>query len=466
MKCSNAIRHRPYIPVSRPDDAKKPYICRAAPDENGFSFDWIDGGSGPARALFYRVRGAEEYRTVPLSSHRVRVDGLEKETEYEFFVRASDGEESNIRLVKTGKNPDGAVVVNYLHPEDTQYIFSGKHLCSPSLVRLPSGRLLAGMDVFGANMGQNLVILYRSDDDGDTWDYLCELSPFYWASTFVHRGKLYVLGLSTEYGNLQITCSEDEGVHFSSPVTLLFGANTLCAVGGPHRAPMQVTAYRGRLYTSVEYGSWTSGGHIPSVLSIDEDDDLMVPENWNLAEFLPYEGRWKEQTGTQGNTIEGNLTVLPDGKLYNVMRWKRREALLLEVDTKNPDARLIYRGVLPMPVTTSMFRVLPFKGGYLLVSNHLPDGEETDMRRPYRNVLSVYYSKDFEKWEFVSDVVDYGGRSDAYYGFQYPCALVEGDTLLVLVRSAYNGAPSFHDSNYSLFFKVDLKGAIARQTDR
>ena len=42
-------------------------------------------------------------------------------------------------------------------------------------------------------------------------------------------------------------------------------------------------------------------------------------------------------------------------------------------------------------------------------------------------------------------------------GFQYPVFLFEGDdTLLVLSRTAYNDAHTFHDANYQTFYRVKL----------
>ncbi len=58
------------------------------------------------------------------------------------YVERADGSgaRSETRLVRVGFVP--GKVINYLHPEDTAYAFSGTSVDSPSLVKLPTGRLI------------------------------------------------------------------------------------------------------------------------------------------------------------------------------------------------------------------------------------------------------------------------------------------------------------------------------------
>lgn len=358
-------------------------------------------------------------------------------------------------MLRTGPIPEGATVINYLHPEDGQYDFSGKFLCSPSLARTKSGRLIAGMDVFGSRMSQNLTILFKSEDDGRTWRYLTDLYPFYWASLFYYRDMLYILGLTTEYGNLQIACSEDEGETWSTPVNLFYGSNFVCKYGGVHRAPMQVTHYNGRLYTSCEYGCWEMGSHLPAVLSIDENADLMDPENWVRSEFLPFSGEWKEAAhGKQLDTMEGNIVRGPDGNLYNYMRWGLGSYLRLRVNEQDPEAPLEFAGIFEAPVSNSMFRIIPAGGKYIMVTNRKTPPAEKFNRRIHRNVLSVFETDDMEHFKLIKDIVNREEEDPAEIGFQYPAFLYENGEILLVVRSAFNGAENSHNANYSLFFRV------------
>lgn len=455
MRGNDTIHQHPYIPLNCPEDLKKPFICRLSPFETGFEGEFLDNfAPESAHTLFLRKRGSEDaYRTIALSDTAFTVSGLEKETEYEFFIESDKGEKSHTRLLRTTALPAGSTVINYLHPEDTQYAFSGRFLCSPSLARLPDGTLVAGMDLYGNHMPQNLTLLFSSHDDGKTWRYLNDLYPFYWGSLFTHKGVLYILGLTTEYGNLQIASSKDGGHTWSRPTVLFYGSNLLCKNGGMHRAPMHVVSHGGRLWTTCEYGCWEKGSHLPAVLSIGEDEDLIVASNWALTGFLPFEGAWREASeGRQRDTMEGNIVLTPDGEMQEILRWSLGKALVLKV--KAPEEPLEFEELRTMPVSSSMFRILPYKEGYLMVTNRKGDNVKTIEDAPYRNVLSLFTSKDLRNWDLKEDVVNAGNEDPMKIGFQYPCPLLEGDTLYLNVRSAFNNADNFHNSNTMLFWKI------------
>ena len=140
MKGSNRLYHHPYIPLDHPQDHLRPYICRLAPDDQGFSLEWMSAHAGD-HLLHIGKRNEAFERILPLSGNTIRVDGLENDTEYACYIEDEKGLRSNVRLIRTGEIPGGAVVVNYLHPEDGQYAFSGQYLCSPSLARRPDDTL-------------------------------------------------------------------------------------------------------------------------------------------------------------------------------------------------------------------------------------------------------------------------------------------------------------------------------------
>ena len=82
------------------------------------------------------------------------------------------------------------------------------YLGSPSLVRLSDGAILASHDYFGAGCPRNmeaeehLTSIYRSENDGLTWDNITHVSGAYWSSLFTLGETVYLLGTSAQYGSI------------------------------------------------------------------------------------------------------------------------------------------------------------------------------------------------------------------------------------------------------------------------
>ena len=206
MKGSSTWSYRPYRPFLT--EVGDIYICRVVPQTDTIHFEWLSCGKA-SYEIYYRKRTEGEFNLWE-TTEKTECDivGLSNGAEYEFYVQSGD-KKSRIRLARCGASI--GTVVNYLHPEDEAYAFSGRYLCSPSLVRHPDGFLLASMDLFAADHPQNLTLIFRSDDDGKTWHYVSELMPCFWGKLFIHKGELYMLSCSTEYGDLLIGKSTDAG---------------------------------------------------------------------------------------------------------------------------------------------------------------------------------------------------------------------------------------------------------------
>ena len=458
MRGCNLIYHHPYTPPIYDWD-KKPYICRLAPNKNSFEFEWFDLVCSGDHTLTYWKKDANDKIRIPLNDFVVNINGLEENCEYEFYIESEKGVRSNTRIIRTCQVPEGATVINYLHPKDKQYDFSGNFLCSPGIVRTNSGRLIASMDIYGEP--QLLTLLFFSDDNGKSWRYLNDLYPFYWGTLFYYKEVLYIIGLTTEYGNFIISNSLDEGKTWSAPVTIFYGSNSQCKYGGFHRAPMPITIHNDRLYTSAEYGCWDMKSFIPCILSIHKDDDLMVPENWVRSEFLQFDGDWKKASNAgQGDTIEGNIVRFPDGNLYSCMRWKEGSYLKLKLNESDFEKAPDFCGIINAPVTDSMFKIIPYKDKYLFVTNHKTPAMDQYENCSHRNRLSIFETTDIEHFKLIKDVVNFENEDPKKFGFQYPCIILEGDELLMAVRSSFNNADTFHDTNYCLFFREKLPSSL------
>ncbi len=451
MKAHKNWSYAPYHPPFT--EVGEPYICRVVPTVDSISFDWLSTGAESYR-VFCRVRNRGEFTQVCATADcTCTLSGLENGQEYEFYVEDGKGR-SRIRLAKCGFCV--GIVVNYLHPEDEAYDFSGRYLCSPSLVRHPEGYLLASMDVFAGNYPQNLTLIFRSDDDGKHWRYVTELLPCFWGKLFVHKGEVYMLGVSTEYGDLLIGKSSDGGKTFGEPTVLLRGSNGKAGNMGWQRTPFPLYEYQGRLWGSLDYGSWGKGYHAAAILSVSVDDDLLDADNWSFSEPLRYDPAWPGvAAGKSCGTLEGAI-VEKDGKLWDIMRYHAEGmwglVLCYEINTENPEAPLRFDHVIQFPCNHSKFEIFFHKGKYYSLANRILCFEKGNMR----NLLSLMVSDDCEHWEVRQDVIDYRDEDPEKIGFQYVDCLIEGDEMLFLCRTAMNGADSFHNANYSTFHRIEL----------
>jgi len=136
------------------------------------------------------------------------------------------------------------------------------YLGSPSIVRLPNGVLLATHDYFGQGSPRNrdgeeaLTSVYRSEDNGQTWQSITHIINCFWSSLFVHRGSIYILGTSQWFGSIVIRRSADGGHSWSHPADeqsgLLFRGSPGQDSPNYHCAPVPILRHGGRIYRAFE----------------------------------------------------------------------------------------------------------------------------------------------------------------------------------------------------------------------
>jgi hypothetical protein len=305
-----------------------------------------------------------------------------------------------------------------------------------------------------------LTQIYRSDDEGATWVYQCDIIHSWNGSLFANGDRLYFLNLYSDYSDLVISESKDEGKTWSQFTTIAKGESP--KGWGWHLASMQFFRHEGRIYHQLEYGHVAQYAkdskdlpegyillgdkpfdlaHHVSVLSADEDADLMNPESWTIAElYYP-----KETDPYQ--CIEGNIFVSPDGKMKNLLRTMRLGvSLLTEYDYKNPEKPVKFvKEVTNFPLSAiSKFDIKRDKetGTYIAFGNDLNYG---------RSRLIMCVSKDSENWDIVLEVANGFKEGNA---FSYPFWDFDGDDILLMSRTAYNGAVNQHDTNTILLHRI------------
>ena len=453
MNGCTAWSYRPYRPFLR--DMGDIHICRIAPGKDRIHLEWLDIGA-EEYAVYYGKREEPGFHLcVKTQTPQCDLPDLETDADYTFYVAAGK-KRSCARMAHTGETV--GTVVNYLHKEDPYFDFSGNFLCSPSFIRHPEGYLLSSMDVFGKGTPQNLTIILRSDDDGKTWYYVTDLYPCFWGKLFLHKGDVYMLACSTEYGDLLIGRSKDGGMTFDSPVTLLRGSNGKAGNTGVHKNPQPVVNHCGRLWCTLEWGSWGAGYHAPMVMSCDENADLLDPANWRFTPPVKYDPTWPGvAVGESSGNIEGTLVVAPNGKFYNIMRYDTTKTvpqyglvMAYEVNTADPDAPLRYSHTIRLPGNLAKFTIKrdPVSGNYYTFISRItgPIGYSQ------RKLLSLMVSRDLENWNLVTDIYDF--RHKIIAGFQYTDFEFERNDIILLCRVSLNEAPNGHDSNYQIFDRI------------
>lgn len=451
MKGYNLWSYTPYKPLLR--DVGDIYICRVVPSENAIHFEWLNMDA-KEYSIFYREKDNGDFILFTQTDKCIcDIVDLDTERDYEFYVQSGD-KKSLVRLARTGQSV--GTVVNYLHPEDTAYSFSGRYLCSPSLVRHPDGFLLASMDLYAMEHPQNLTLIFRSDDNGKTWHYVSELMPCFWGQMFIHNGELYMISCSTEYGDLLIGKSTDGGKTFGAPVTLLRGSNGRNGNDGCHKSPQNIHIFDGRLYTTLEWGSWSNKEfcHAAMVMSCDLNDDLLISENWSFTEprkFDPSDVEDMFSLPACTMTIEGTLVTSPDGDLLNVMRFGGPSCVIAyKVNTTDHGAPLAYSHCIPFPAHQSKFTIK-----YDAVSKKYYSVASRLTGNTVRNLLSLIASDDLQNWYVAKDLLDYSDQDPQKIGFQYVDFEFDGDDIIYLCRTALNNANSFHNTNYATFHRIE-----------
>jgi len=446
---------KPHITVY--EDSNAVHICRMAPGETDLMLEWLDGKGDGTYFLEWRgMYAGEDWQRQEVCGCEAHLGGLAPWRDYEIRVVRTNGEASGTRLFRTAPVP--GTVINYLHPKDTRYAFSGRALCSPNLIRLPSGKLLASMDVYEGRGPQNLSLLFRSDDRGAVWHYVCDLFPLFWGKMFFHDNRLYMIGCSTEFGDVIIGASDDEGETWTAPTHLFIGS---CTVGsGWQQSPMPVVEHNGRLHVSMEYAGRTVDTGA-CVLSAPADADLLDPKSWSMTQPLQPDPAW---LGTPGSRIEcfieGNLFVSPEGELRSMLRVDADGINILEgrspvlrVNGQDPEAPLEFLCFVPMPAGFNNKFTMQFDpvSGYYIAIGNLPTDRKYVQQR---NILALFCSRDAVKWTTVCRIIDGEHEPGSEVGFQYPSFVIDGNDILLQVRTAMNGARDFHDANYSTFHVI------------
>lgn len=355
------------------------------------------------------------------------------------------------------------------------------YLGSPSIVRTPARDLLVTHDYFGPGCPRNhedeehLTSVYRSADEGATWTNVTHIAGAFWSNLFVHDGTIYLLGTSQQYGSIVIRRSDDNGNSWTHPGDSKSG---LLFPGGPRReppnyhcAPMPVAIADGRIYRAFEdmQGMRWGVDFTASVISADADADLLDADNWTISNKLRFDPEWVPDDWGElvgPGWLEGNVIETPDGELVNILRLHSEpladKAAIVRVHDEG--RRVSFDpadGFIDLPGGMSKFTIRrdPATGKYLTLVNN-----NNDSRYPaQRNILSLHASDDLRRWAHVRTLIEDDlplawEESVRLTGFQYVDWQFDGDGIMYVVRTAYDGAHNFHDANRVTFGRTASVG--------
>ena len=302
--------------------------------------------------------------------------------------------------------------------------------------------------------------------EGRHWRYVSELMPCFWARLFIHRGALHALACATEYGDLLIGRSENGGVTFGQPTVLLRGIGKT-NYPGPHKNPQPLVEHHGRLWGTLEWGSWAGmGTHAAMMLSAPADSDLLDAASWCFTEPVLYDPTCPgTATGPSAGMLEGCPVVTPDDRLVTVMRYQMERCtpnygrvLVFSVDEAHPEAPLRYSHAMEFPGNHAKFviRREPVSGWYYSIVCRIRGSACAGDR----NLCSLLKSPDMTRWQVAADLLDGTGEDPRLVGYQYVDWIIDGEDILFLCRTARSGATSYHDSNYSTFHRVSRFRAL------
>jgi hypothetical protein len=355
---------------------------------------------------------------------------------------------------------------------DPQKVFVG----SPSIAILPDGSYVVSHDSRGR------TFVRASSDRGATWRLLAELADQKWSTLFLHRGALHLIGVSAAQGNMIIRRSTDGGRTWTGPRD---GRSGLLAEGKFHCGPTPVVVHGGRVWRAFEeFAPQPPVRRFHAfVMSAPEDADLLAADNWIRSNSLPFRRAWLDTRNEEW--LEGNIVVTPGGGIVDILRVESHPAAGAALALPGPAARIPRfevaamldvtpdgrrvtfdpaRGFIHFIGSESKFTIRydPVSRRYWTVGNKITrpgsGADWTHSPHHQRNVLVLASSTDLRTWTERYRLLSHAAGSvvvkeGSRVGFQYPDWLFEGDDLVIVTRTSWDGL-NYHDANFILFHRL------------
>lgn len=325
------------------------------------------------------------------------------------------------------------------------------YTASPSIVVTPKGEYLISSNPFGSGSKANAsgtTFIHRSRDKGATWHLLTTLRDMKRGSLFFHNGALYIWGYTAAPGSIVIRRSNDGGQTWTKPTDAQNGLLREGKFGG---TPCIPAVHEGRLWLA-------QGGK--RVMSAPVEVNLLQAEAWVLSRPANTKNGplGDKLTVTEGQVVaapQTGVVLLPKigGLPYTVLlRVGDKPSEVL--DPKSADWVAFPGGEKKFGATYDPVS----KTFYALSNPVLPEFANRGWPPELvRNTLALLSSKNLRTWR-IERIVMQSPHVD-YEAFQYPAFAIEGDDLLIALRTAYDMGgrkpPRGHDSNLITFFRIE-----------
>ncbi len=352
---------------------------------------------------------------------------------------------------------------------------SGLCFGSPAIEVAQDGALLASHDFYysrdfdggASETPRRGSFLYRSEDGGASWRKV-DCVGVYWGAFFKAGSSVFILGCDRPFGNIVISESEDCGRSWSAPSVLFKGGKDEEAPNY-HSSPGSVAIAGGRVFKAFDNVADPAKrkGWSQLAISAPASSCFLDPSSWTASNEVLLEERllpasWGRQPGAF-EWLEGNVVEGPDGEaaVLSCIRAGGSSGFAPMMRVSADGRELSFdpaSGFVRLPVGFHKFcvRRCPESGVYLAMGNNNTNPEWLSQR----NVLSLYWSKDLLDWRHALTLVKDDSpipweRSLREIGFQYPDFRIDGEDLVYLLRTAYDGTTWFHDANQVTFHRLE-----------
>ncbi len=348
---------------------------------------------------------------------------------------------------------------------------------SPAIVKGTDGSLLVFFKQLSWTNGVE-GFLYASEDNGSSWTQrtVFDEQAVYGPTFFVNEGALYMIYMdSSDSKKLQLKKSTDHGFTWSNHVLATY-PYAVSTSGGA-----DVLVKDGILYYSfsesggtADATGWSSNFRL-RVASAPVSGDLTLPSSWTITDPLECPSE-PAAPNTRKGWLEPNCVEGPDGRVWVIARVDQFDAgsiaAVLKVSTDRSALEFINQypaagddaGFVDAPwAGASKFHFLydDVSGKHLVLSSPFMGAPSENTRHlNARNVLALYETDDLKNYRLVKtliedDLLEDWSLSAWHTGFQYPAAVIEGDDLHVVSRTAYNGFWNQHDANLGTYHVLE-----------